>query len=155
MEMSTAGSFTADYQYAPERASRLSILHLMLWALCIAAYSARAEAANGRPPNIVFFLIDDLGLMDIGAYHAQTFYETPHVDRLAREGMRFTNGYAANPVCSPTRYSIMTGKYPSRVQSTDWFSGKREGRFRPAPLNDVMALEEITLAEALDRRAHV
>jgi WD40 repeat protein len=51
-------------------------------------------------PNVVFFLVDDLGIMDIGAYNPKTFYETPNVDRLAREGMRFTNGYAANPVCS-------------------------------------------------------
>jgi arylsulfatase A-like enzyme len=113
-----------------------------------------AGASEQRPPNIVFFLIDDLGVMDLGAYKPDTFYETPHVDRLAREGMRFTSGYAANPVCSPTRYSIMTGKYPTRVQSTDWFSGKREGRFRPAPLNDVMALEEITLAEALRTKGY-
>lgn len=109
----------------------------------------RAGAQAGRPPNIVFFLVDDLGYMDIGANNPDTFYETPHVDRLAREGMRFTSGYAANPVCSPTRYSIMTGKYPSRVGATNWFSGVREGRFRPAPLNDRMPLEEVTLAEAL------
>ena len=87
--------------------------------------------------------------MDIGANNPDTFYETPHVDRLAQEGMRFTNGYAANPVCSPTRYSIMTGRYPSRVDATNWFSGRREGRFREAPLNDRMPIEEITLAEAL------
>lgn len=105
--------------------------------------------ARPEPPNIVFFLVDDLGYMDIGANNRDTFYETPHVDRLAAEGMRFTNGYAANPVCSPTRYSIMTGKYPTRVGATNWFSGVREGRFKPAALNDRMAVEEITLAEAL------
>ncbi len=100
-------------------------------------------------PNFVFFLVDDLGYMDIGANNPRTFYETPHVDRLASEGMRFTDGYAANPVCSPTRYSIMTGKYPSRVDATDWFTGRRSARFRPAPLNDRMPLQEITLAESL------
>jgi arylsulfatase A-like enzyme len=88
--------------------------------------------------------------MDIGANNPETFYETPRVDRLARESMRFTNAYAANPVCSPTRYSILAGKYPTRVGATNWFSGVREGRFRPAPLNDRMPLEEITLAEALN-----
>jgi len=107
---------------------------------------ARAET---RRPNFVFFLVDDLGYMDVGAYNPNTFYETPHVDRIAREGMRFTDGYAANPVCSPTRYSIMTGRYPSRVDATNFFAGRRAGRFRPAPLNDRMPLEEITLAEAL------
>jgi arylsulfatase A-like enzyme len=111
-------------------------------------------ATADQRPNFVFFLVDDLGYMDIGANNPDTFYETPHIDRLAAEGMRFTNGYVANPVCSPTRYSIMTGKYPSRVDSTNWFSGRREGRFLPAPLNDVMALEEVTLAEALQEAGY-
>lgn len=102
-----------------------------------------------KKPNFVFFLVDDLGYTDTGAYNPKTFYETPHVDRLAKEGMKFTHGYAACPVCSPSRYAIMTGKYPSRVDATNYFSGKRAGRFRPAVLNDRMPLSEITLAEAL------
>ncbi|MHC4401263.1 MAG: family 16 glycoside hydrolase [Planctomycetota bacterium] len=110
---------------------------------------AAAPKPPAGKPNFVFFLVDDLGYMDIGANNPNTFYETPNVDRLAREGMRFTAGYAANPVCSPTRYSIMTGKHPSRVDATNYFSGRRAGRFLPAPLNDVMALSEVTLAEAL------
>jgi arylsulfatase A-like enzyme len=68
--------------------------------------------------------------------------------------VRFTNGYAANPVCSPTRYSILAGKYPSRVAATNWFSGVRAGRFLPAPLNSVMPLEEVTLAEALQESGY-
>lgn len=105
--------------------------------------------AAAKPPNIVFFLVDDLGYMDIGANNPDTFYETPHIDRLAAEGMRFTQGYAANPVCSPSRFAIMTGKHPSRADATNFFSGAREGRFAPAPLYDRMDLEEVTLAEAL------
>ncbi len=108
-----------------------------------------SPAGAASKPNIVFFLVDDLGYMDIGAYNPKTFYDTPNVDRLAREGMRLTQGYSACPVCSPTRYSIMTGKYPTRVGATDWFTGKREGRFRPAPLNDRMPLDEITLGQGL------
>ena len=100
-------------------------------------------------PNVVFFLVDDLGYMDIGAYNPKTFYETPNIDSLASTGVKFTNGYAANPVCSPTRYSIMTGKYPSRVDATNWFSGTRSGKFNPAPLHSNMPLEELTLAESL------
>ncbi|MEM7477816.1 MAG: sulfatase-like hydrolase/transferase, partial [Planctomycetota bacterium] len=69
---------------------------------------------ESRPPNIVVLLVDDLGYMDIGPNNPNCFYDTPNVDRLAASGMRFTDGYAANPVCSPTRYSLMTGKYPSR-----------------------------------------
>ena len=68
--------------------------------------------------------------------------------------MRFTNGYAANPVCSPTRYSLMTGKYPTRVMATNFFSGKRSGKFNPAPLHDRMDLDEITLAEILKKKGY-
>jgi arylsulfatase A-like enzyme len=116
--------------------------------------SARASVGNKKPLNFVFLLIDDFGWMDIGANNPHCFYETPNIDRLARSGMNFTNGYAANPVCSPTRYSIMTGKYPSRVDATNFFSGKRSGRFNPAELNDKMSLSEVTLAEALKEHGY-
>jgi arylsulfatase A-like enzyme len=106
-------------------------------------------AVAAERPNFVFFLVDDLGYRDIGANNPETFYETPSVDRLAREGMRFTQAYAANPVCSPTRFSIMTGRYPTRSGCTNFFSGKRAGRFLPAELHDRMPLEEVTIAEAL------
>ena len=96
-------------------------------------------------PNVVVFLVDDLGYMDIGANNPDCFYDTPHIDKLAATGMRFTDGYAANPVCSPTRYSLMTGKYPTRVKATNFFSGKRSGKFNPAPLHNKMDLDEITL----------
>ena len=107
-----------------------------------------------KEPNMVVFLVDDLGYMDIGANNPDCFYETPNIDRLADSGMRFTDGYAANPVCSPTRYSLMTGKYPTRVQATNFFSGKRSGKFNPAPLVDDMASEEITIAEALKTKGY-
>ena len=127
--------------------TRPALVTLLLLVLS----SSHAEA---KRPNFVFFLADDLGYMDIGANNANTFYETPNVDRLAAEGMRFTNGYAANPVCSPTRYSIMTGKYPTRVDATNFFSGAREGRFKPAILNNRMPLEEVTIAEALKEHGY-
>ncbi|MEN8660970.1 MAG: sulfatase [Lentimonas sp.] len=113
---------------------------------------SEAIASEARPPNVVVFLVDDLGYMDIGANNPDCFYETPHVDALAKSGMRFTDGYAANPVCSPTRYSLMTGKYPTRVGATNFFSGNRSGKFKPAPLNDEMPLDEITLAQALKEK---
>lgn len=118
----------------------------------LATLSSQAHAAKKKPLNFVFFLVDDLGFMDVGCNNPGTFYETPNINRLAKTAMRFTNGYAANPVCSPTRYSIMTGKYPSRVDATNFFSGRRAGRFRPAPLHDRMPLSETTIAEAL--KAH-
>ena len=110
--------------------------------VCLFALTASLISLEAHKPNVVFFLVDDLGYMDIGANNPNSFYETPNIDRLARSGMRFTNGYAANPVCSPTRYSIMTGKYPSRVDATNFFSGRRSGKFLPAKLYDRMDLEE-------------
>src|SRR3989339_591581 len=71
------------------------------------------------PPNIIFMLMDDLGWKDLGCCGSE-FYETPNLDRLAAEGMRFRNAYSASPVCSPARASIMTGRYPARVGVTDW-----------------------------------
>ena len=72
--------------------------------------------------NIVFILIDDMGWTDLTCY-GNTFHETPNIDRLAAEGMRFTDAYAACPVCSPTRASIMSGQYPARIGITDFIPG--------------------------------
>jgi arylsulfatase A-like enzyme len=116
-------------------------------------FTALLQSAD-KLPNIVVFLVDDLGYMDIGANNPNCFYDTPNVDSLAKSGMRFTDGYASNPVCSPTRYSLMTGKYPTRVDATNFFSGTRSGKFKPAPLNGQMPLEEITIAEALKKKGY-
>lgn len=124
-----------------------------LFFLLAPTVSHGAES-NKKPMNVVFFLVDDLGYMDVGCNNPNCFYETPNIDKLAKSGMRFTNGYVANPVCSPTRYSIMTGKYPSRVDATNFFSGKRAGKFLPALLNDRMPLEEVTIAEALKENGY-
>lgn len=127
----------------------MSKCHLAWIASLLSLFACFFPASAADQPNVLFILVDDLGYMDIGANNPGTFYETPNIDRLAASGMRFTNGYAANPVCSPTRYSIMTGKHPSRVDATNFFCGKRSGRFAPAPLNCRMPLEETTIAEAL------
>ncbi|MCR9208425.1 MAG: sulfatase [bacterium] len=126
-----------------------TFLSMALLPLLAVATSTLASGDEKSPPNVVFFLVDDLGYMDIGANNPDTFYETPNIDQLSKSGMRFTDGYAANPVCSPTRYSILTGKYPTRVDATNFFTGTRPGKFRPAPLNNRMPLEETTLAESL------
>jgi len=105
------------------------------------------KKSRGRP-NFVFFLVDDLGRQDLGCY-GSTFYETPNLDRLAAQGMRFTSAYAACPVCSPTRASIMTGKYPARIRLTNYIAGARPGRLLSAEYFHYMKLEEVTLAEAL------
>ena len=140
--------------------SLIRTMHLHWWtalltlAFMLSATASQCFAADRKRPNVVVFLVDDLGYMDIGANNPDCFYDTPRVDQLAESGMRFTNGYAANPVCSPTRYSLMTGKYPSRVDATNFFSGKRAGKFNPAPLNNRMARDEITIAEALKSKGY-
>jgi len=108
-----------------------------------------AETAAARP-NFVFILIDDMGWRDLVCF-GSTFYETPNIDRLAAQGMRFTDAYAACPVCSPTRASIMTGKYPARLGLTDFIPGRGEkhGKLLPVAFKQQLALEEVTIAEAL------
>lgn len=108
-----------------------------------------APLRAAEKPNIIFILADDLGWMDIGANNPGTFYETPHIDSLARRGMRFTDGHSACCVCSPTRGSIMTGKYPPRFGITDFIPGMRSGKLKSAPNADHLALEEVTIAERL------
>lgn len=101
-----------------------------------------------RPPNIIFILIDDMGWRDLTCY-GSTFYETPHIDRLAREGMRFTDAYAACPVCSPTRASLMTGKYPATVGITNFIPGNAWGKLMGVPYFHELPEGEVTVAEAL------
>src|SRR5512141_450503 len=91
-------------------------------ALMAGLAPALARPAARRPPNIVFILTDDLGWRDTG-FTGSRFYETPRIDALAHSGVRFTNGYAAAPVCSPTRAALMTGKYPARLGLTSHLQG--------------------------------
>src|SRR5688572_20334660 len=96
------------------------------WAMLFAALllAVPASAAEQRkPPNVILILADDLGWSDLGCY-GSTFHETPNLDRLAAQGMRFTQAYAACPVCSPTRASILTGQYPQRYDITTFIPGR-------------------------------
>ncbi len=125
--------------------------------------SKTKQQATQVKPNILFILVDDLGWADIGTF-GSSFYETPNIDALAKKGMKFTNAYAACPVCSPTRASIMTGKYPARTNTTDWFGapqpetvGKHWTKNKPllpASYTEHMGLEEETLAEALKKNGY-
>ncbi len=115
--------------------------------LCLFAFAVPATAAER--PNVVLIVIDDLGQRDLGCY-GSGFYETPNVDRLAANGMRFTQYYAANPVCSPTRASLQTGRNPARLNLTDFLKGRRQNKQSPvltAQYADELPLEEITLGE--------
>jgi arylsulfatase A-like enzyme len=111
-------------------------------------------------PNIVFFLVDDLGQRDLGCY-GSSFYETPNLDRLAKEGLLFSNAYAACPVCSPTRASLMTGQWPQRWGITDYIGAprtpeqwKRNTKLLPAPYEDRLPLSAPTLAKAAKRSGY-
>src|SRR5262249_39995341 len=121
-----------------------------------AAAAAAEQARPGprpRPLNVVLILADDLGWADLGCQGAD-LHETPHIDRLAAEGVRFTQAYAAS-VCSPTRSSLMTGKHPARLGITIWLEAARtppptrNRRLIPPEAVADLPLSEVTLAEVL------
>jgi len=127
----------------------MQILFRISVFICILGGLSNAFAA--KQTNFLFFLVDDMGWADIGA-NGSTFHETPHIDRLAATGMRFTQGYAACPVCSPTRASIMTGRHPVRVDITDWIPGQSGKSNNPliTPQDRAnLAHKEVTIAEQL------
>tara|TARA_B100000519_G_scaffold183309_1_gene176799 strand:- start:1571 stop:3577 length:2007 start_codon:yes stop_codon:yes gene_type:complete len=102
-------------------------------------------------PNIIFILADDLGWRDLSCYGSD-FYETPNIDRLASQGLRFTDAYSAATVCSPTRAAVLTGKSPARLRITDFLSGLEFPYAALSPPDwqrQYLPHEEITLAEML------
>ena len=115
------------------------------------ATALAGQTGQPDPPNFVFILIDDMGYRDLGCY-GSTFYETPNIDRFAAQSMRFTNAYAACPVCSPTRASILTGKYPARLHLTDWIPGRPQwpaARLLTPSFQQQLPLDEVTIPQAL------
>lgn len=122
----------------------------LVWSFMVFSLEAQSQSAR---PNIVVILADDLGWTDLSSY-GSTFYETPNLDKLAAKGVRFTQNYATCSVCSPTRASLMTGKYPVKTGVTDWIRGRQEdGKARPyekliaQPTAYQLALEEKTIGE--------
>jgi len=121
---------------------------------CLATFALAATpapASSAEKPNVVFVLIDDLGWMDLGCQGNRRI-DSPNVDRLARQGMRFTDAYAAAPVCSPTRASIVTGQSPARLHLTTHLPGRffpKDGRPQPAEIIDHLPLAHVTIAERL------
>src|SRR5689334_10041335 len=116
-----------------------------------AAAGGLAKAAAPAPLNVLFVLMDDLGWADTAPY-GNRFIDTPNLDRLASESVRFTNAYAACPVCSPTRASILTGKYPARLHLTDWIPGRKQwptAKLLVPEFEQQLPLAEVTIAEAL------
>ncbi|MFC1766869.1 sulfatase [Planctomycetota bacterium] len=122
--------------------NKLMLMWLLTAFLILGAGSVLA--AEHAAPNVVVFFIDDLGWTDLSV-NGSTFYETPHIDTLAAEGVNFKNSYSANPVCSPTRAALMTGKAPQRVGITQWI---------PARENTHLPLSEVTLGEAFQEAGY-
>lgn len=130
-----------------------------LFTLCILS---SAFVHGQKKPNVVFILVDDFGWTDVG-YNGSKYYETPNIDQLASEGMQFTNGYAAASISSPTRCSLLTGKYPARLDITDWIPGYQHGlnkkqlskyKMLVPEIKLNLPLEEKTIAEALKENGY-
>ena len=135
-------------------------VHYLVFFLILVIHSSCQEKIR---PNIILITVDDLGWADLGCYGSE-YYETPNIDHMASEGLRFTCSYAAAAVCSPTRAAIMTGKYPARTGITDWIrarfqGGGEENRIGFEELQDKpllcpynpyhLDLDEVTIAEIL------
>ena len=140
--------------------------------ISIVACGASAMAQDQTRLNFVVFLVDDLGWMDLSC-QGSDYYKTPHIDQLAADGMRFTNGYAACAVCSPTRAAVMTGRYPGRLGVTDWirarfqrgnlgtpeanpteYVGGKNRKLLCPPNPFWMEHDEVTIAELLKSRGY-
>jgi arylsulfatase A-like enzyme len=121
-----------------------------LTALLLAPLAALHAADAPKPkPNVIVILADDLGWADLSCY-GSTFHESPNLDQLAAQGMRFTQAYSSSPYCSPSRAAIMTGRHPARVKITDYIpSNGKSGKLLPAEMKMELPLEEVTMAELL------
>jgi arylsulfatase A-like enzyme len=125
-------------------------------ALALASAGRGADAPGPAKPNVVVFLIDDLGWKDLGC-QGSPFYETPHIDRLAAQGMRFTTAYSACTVCSPTRAALLTGQYPARLHLTDWIAGHQRpyAKLSPPDWRKYLPAGTLTAAKALKSAGYV
>lgn len=130
--------------------------HKLVLIVWLGASILTSCATDKKPMNVIFFLVDDLGWKDVGCY-GSSFYETPNIDQLAQEGVRFTNAYAACHVCSPTRASLLTGKYPATLNLTDWLSGRRDFPFQKlknVEINQHLPYGQNTLANILQQHGY-
>ena len=130
----------------------LNLIQTALLASFVGTTFCSVVLAEGKQqrPNVIFLLVDDWGWTD-GACFGSDLYETPNIDRLVSQGMKFTDGYAACTVCSPTRAAVMTGKYPARLHVTDWIAGhnRKNAKLKIPDWTKYLPHEETTIAEAL------
>jgi arylsulfatase A-like enzyme len=118
--------------------------------------AVNSQQKEEKPMNVVFFLVDDLGWMDVGCY-GSSLYETPNIDKMASSGVRFTSAYAACHVSSPTRASLLTGKYPASINLTDWLPGRKDFPFQKlanVKINQQLPYQEITISSVLKKRGY-
>jgi arylsulfatase A len=128
---------------------------ILIGIIPVLGLSAHAQVKEQKP-NIVFILADDLGWKDLTCY-GNSFNETPFIDSLAKSGILFTQAYAACPVSSPTRASILTGKYPARLKLTNFIGGNRtdpESPVLPANWKPYLGTRDITIAELLRKQGY-
>ncbi len=130
---------------------RRAFLQRLGMALSVATLPGIRCRAKRKRPNFIVILADDLGWPQI-SLHGSEYYQTPNIDRLAQQGMHFTDAYAAAPVCSPTRASLMTGQYPARLHITDFIAGgadPKDAAYRQPKWQKWLPLEQVTLGENL------
>jgi arylsulfatase A len=119
-------------------------------------FLAETHAAESARPNIIFILADDLGINDLACYGRRE-HRTPHLDQMARDGMRFTASYCAQPICSPSRAALLTGLAPARLHLTTYLPGRPDApsqKLLHPKINQQLPLEHTTLAEALKKEGY-
>ena len=128
----------------------MKLFFRLLFLACLAPAAVAEEKLN-----YLFVLIDDMGMTDLGCYGSQ-FYETPHIDRLAKDGVKFTHAYSACTVCSPTRAALLTGKYPARLHLTDWIAGHNRplAKLRIPEWTQELKTGEMTIADRLREKGY-
>jgi arylsulfatase A len=134
----------------------LSLLALLLPTVATPHVGGQPPPKPPVKPNVVLIVIDDLGQRDLGCY-GSTYHKTPHLDALAKQGVKLTDAYSACPVCSPTRAALMTGKHPARLNITDWLPGRPDRpdqRMNRPVIRQELPLEEVTLAEELKKAGY-
>ncbi|MEN8229286.1 MAG: sulfatase [Bacteroidota bacterium] len=127
---------------------------LGLTGVCFLFFACN-RTSNLQAPNIILILADDLGVPQVGCYSTH-YYQTPHIDNLAQEGMKFTSAYAAAAICSPTRASIVTGKYPARLHITDFIAGNNRDTYPLTQPNwqKFLPTDELTIGEVLKENGY-
>ena len=150
-----------NLSFSSLRIGRISfVLFGMLAVVALQSATGEAVAAESKTrPNVLFILADDLGWRDLSV-EGSTFYESPNIDRIAKSGMRFTQGYAGCQVCSPSRATIMLGKTPARHGITDWIGAtegtgwKRNTKLLPAKYVHALPAEDTSLAESFKQAGY-